>query len=75
MSVRAHGKRTAKLGIFRVYPKRTARIGIWQDRSGVTRKENYDIGLRERCGGDIVVVGGRCSYVASTWCIGAGVLT
>ena len=48
---------------------------IWQDRSGVTLKDNCDIGEKERRKSDIVVVGGRFSYIAATWCIGAGVLT
>jgi hypothetical protein len=48
---------------------------IWQDRSGVTRKDKHDIGVEDRRKSDIVVVGGRFSYIASKWCIRADVLT
>ena len=47
---------------------------IWQDRSGVTHKDNWDIGVKKGRESDIVVLGGRISYIASMRCIGAGVL-
>lgn len=41
----------------------------------MTREDKYDIGVADGRKRDIVVVGGRFSYIASTWCIGVGVLT
>lgn len=48
---------------------------LWQDRSGVTHRDDCDIGVEKGLESDIVVEGARVSYIASMWCIGAGVLT